>query len=60
MPCSPGERQKAMDKQANLFQGEYLAKARTVDRDYVGVGEGGEIGPVEQRLRNMVTSMALL
>ena len=44
----PGEQQKAVDKRANLLQGEYLRKARKIDRDIIETDE--EVGPVERRL----------
>ena len=45
----PGQQQKAVDRRANLLQGEYRAKAKDVDRTFVGVGEG-ETGPVERAM----------
>ena len=40
---------KAVDRRANQLQGEYLNKAKEVDRVHVGVPEG-QVGPVETKL----------
>ena len=44
-----GTNTKAVDRRAGQLQGEYLNKAREVDRVHVGVPEG-QVGPVEQKL----------
>ena len=44
-----GKRDKAVDKRANMLQGEYRRKARDADRIYGGhIGEN--VGPVERKL----------
>ena len=45
----PGQKQKAVDRRAGLLQGEYVKKARDIDRDFVGVQIGE--GPVERKLQ---------
>ena len=44
-----GDKQKAVDRRANLLANEYRKKARTVDRDYGGT-MAGEVGPIERKL----------
>ena len=46
---SPGQRIKAVDKRANLLQGEYRRKAREADR-LGGDHDVQEMGPVERKL----------
>ena len=45
----PGNRAKAVDRRANLLQGEYRRKARNADRIYGG-HNSDNIGPVERKL----------
>ena len=46
-----GNRDKAVDRRANLLPSEYRAKASKVDREVLGT-ERGQIGPLQQRLEN--------
>ena len=46
---STGHYAEAVDRRANLLQGEYRKKAR--DADIIcGARDGGEVGPVERKL----------
>ena len=40
-----------MERRARALPGEYMAKARDVDRRFCGIAEG-DVGPFERRLRN--------
>ena len=46
----PGSKQKAVDRRANLLEGECRKKARDVDREFVGIDDVDVTGPVERRL----------
>ena len=48
-PRNPQPEGRAVDRRADLLQGEYLAKARKVDQKYGGT-EVGQIGGVERKL----------
>ena len=47
---SSGDKVKAVDKRANLLQGEYRRKAREADHVY-GETVPGQVGPVERKLQ---------
>ena len=48
-PRNPRPEKRAVDRRADLLQGEYTAKARKADRKY-GNTEEGQIGRMEQKL----------
>ena len=48
-PRNPQPESRAVDRRADLLQGEYLGKARKVDQKYGGT-EVGKIGGVERKL----------
>ena len=56
----PRREQKAVDRRADLLQGEYRKKARDVDRGFVGVEEEQTTGPVERRLAEFSDLQGLL
>ena len=48
-PRNPRPEGRAVDRRANLLQGEYTAKARKADKNYGNTPEG-QIGRMEQKL----------
>ena len=46
-----------MDRRARAFTGEYLAKARDMDRQYGGVQEEA-VGPDQRKLKGVIKGLA--